>query len=118
MVILSSVGSTILSCTSRPGPCRILVTGYELPDIGIAHYDSDEDYDDDMVAAWSVDRLGRSLIDLDFLRELHAKSVDLFLHQQGLDTSTPSGRAMFQICRVRAVDDPRAGHGRSDPGQG
>jgi DNA invertase Pin-like site-specific DNA recombinase len=48
-----------------------------------------------MVAAWSVDRLGRSLIDLlDFLRELHAKGVDLFLHQQGLDTSTPSGRAI------------------------
>jgi len=46
----------------------------------------------------SVDRLGRSLIDLlDFLRELHAKGVDLFLHQQGLDTSTPSGRAMFQM---------------------
>ena len=31
--------------------------------------------DVDMVAAWSVDRLGRSLIDLlDFLRELHAKA--------------------------------------------
>ena len=44
----------------------------------------------DMVAAWSVDRLGRSLTDLlDLLRELHAKGVDLFLHQQGLDTSTP-----------------------------
>lgn len=48
----------------------------------------------DMVAAWSVDRLGRSLIDLlAFLRELHAKKVDLFLHQQGLDTSTPSGKS-------------------------
>jgi DNA invertase Pin-like site-specific DNA recombinase len=46
----------------------------------------------DMVAAWSVDRLGRSLMDLlEFLKELHAKGVDLFLHQQGLDTSTPSG---------------------------
>jgi DNA invertase Pin-like site-specific DNA recombinase len=56
-----------------------------------------------MVAAWSVDRLGRSLIDLlDFLRELHAKGVDLFLHQQGLDTSTPSGRAMFQMLGVFA----------------
>jgi hypothetical protein len=34
----------------------------------------------DIVAAWSVDRLGRSLTDLlDFLRELHAKGVDLFL---------------------------------------
>jgi DNA invertase Pin-like site-specific DNA recombinase len=57
----------------------------------------------DMVAAWSVDRLGRSLIDLlDLLRELHAKGVDLFLHQQGLDTSTPSGRAMFQMMGVFA----------------
>jgi DNA invertase Pin-like site-specific DNA recombinase len=39
---------------------------------------------------------------LDFLRELHAKGVDLFLHQQGLDTSTPSGRAMFQMMGVFA----------------
>jgi DNA invertase Pin-like site-specific DNA recombinase len=39
---------------------------------------------------------------LDFLRELHAKGVDLFLHQQGLDTSTPSGRAMFQMPGVFA----------------
>jgi DNA invertase Pin-like site-specific DNA recombinase len=52
---------------------------------------------------WSVDRLGRSLTDLlDFLREPHAKGVDLFLHQQGLDTSTPSGRAMFQMMGVFA----------------
>ena len=57
----------------------------------------------DMIAAWSVDRLGRSLTDLlDILRELHAKGVDLFLHQQGLDTSTPSGRAMFQMMGVFA----------------
>jgi DNA invertase Pin-like site-specific DNA recombinase len=39
---------------------------------------------------------------LDLLRELHAKGVDLFLHQQGLDTSTPSGRAMFQMMGVFA----------------
>jgi DNA invertase Pin-like site-specific DNA recombinase len=57
----------------------------------------------DMVAAWSVDRLGRSLTDLlAVLRDLHAKSVDLYLHQQGLDTSTPSGRAMFQMLGVFA----------------
>ena len=57
----------------------------------------------DMVAAWSVDRLGRSLMDLlAVLKELHAKHVDLFLHQQGLDTSTPSGRAMFQMLGVFA----------------
>src|SRR6266700_2680571 len=57
----------------------------------------------DMVAAWSVDRLGRSLQDLvGFLGELHAKGVDLYLHQQGLDTSTPAGRAMFQMMGVFA----------------
>jgi DNA invertase Pin-like site-specific DNA recombinase len=57
----------------------------------------------DIVAAWSVDRLGRSLTDLiDVLKELHAKGVGLFLHQQGLDTTTPSGRAMFQMLGVFA----------------
>lgn len=57
----------------------------------------------DMVAAWSVDRLGRSLqVLVEFLGELHGKGVDLFLHQQGLDTSTPSGRAMFQMLGVFA----------------
>ena len=57
----------------------------------------------DMVAAWSVDRLGRSLQDLiGFLSDLRAKSVDLYMHQQALDTSTPSGRAMFQMLGVFA----------------
>jgi hypothetical protein len=43
--------------------------------------------------AWSVDRLGRSLQDLiGFLSELHALRIDLFLHQQGLDTTTPAVR--------------------------
>lgn len=59
--------------------------------------------DFDMVAAWSVDRLGRSLQDLvAFLGELQGKHVDLYLHQQGLDTSTPAGRAMFQMLGVFA----------------
>ena len=57
----------------------------------------------DLVAAWAVDRLGRSLTDLlGLLTELHAKGVDLYLHQQGLDTSTPAGRAMFQMMGVFA----------------
>jgi len=57
----------------------------------------------DMVAAWSVDRLGRSLQHLvSFLNELQAFGCDLYLHQQALDTSTPSGRAMFQMCGVFA----------------
>jgi DNA invertase Pin-like site-specific DNA recombinase len=57
----------------------------------------------DMVAAWSVDRLGRSLTDLlGILQGLHDKGVDLFLHQQGLDTSTTAGNAMFQMLGVFA----------------
>ncbi len=57
----------------------------------------------EIVAAWSVDRLGRSLPDLvNFLGELQARSVDLFLHQQALDTSTPSGRMLFQMLGVFA----------------
>src|SRR5258708_13881999 len=57
----------------------------------------------DIVMAWSVDRLGRSLQDLvAFLSELHALRIDLFLHQQGLDTTTPAGKAMFQMMGVFA----------------
>ena len=57
----------------------------------------------DIVASWAVDRLGRSLQDLvGFLNEINAKGVDLYLHQQALDTSTPSGRAMFGMLSVFA----------------
>jgi DNA invertase Pin-like site-specific DNA recombinase len=57
----------------------------------------------DMVMAWSVDRLGRSLQDLiAFLGELHATGIDLFLKAQSLDTSTPAGKAMFQMMGVFA----------------
>jgi DNA invertase Pin-like site-specific DNA recombinase len=57
----------------------------------------------DLVMAWSVDRLGRSLQDLvGFLSELHALRIDLFLHQQGLDTTTPAGKALFQMMGVFA----------------
>jgi DNA invertase Pin-like site-specific DNA recombinase len=57
----------------------------------------------DVVMAWNVDRLGRSLQDLvGFLGQLHAAGVDLFLHQQGLDTTTPGGKAMFQMLGVFA----------------
>jgi len=57
----------------------------------------------DMVAAWSVDRLGRSLTDLvGFLSDIQARGCDLYLHQQAVDTSTPSGRMMFQMLGVFA----------------
>ena len=57
----------------------------------------------DLVAAWAVDRLGRSLQHLvETLSELQATKTDLYLHQQALDTSTPSGKAMFQMLGVFA----------------
>ena len=59
--------------------------------------------DFDKVMAWSVDRLGRSLTDLlGILQSLHDKGGDPFLHQQGLDTSTTAGKAMFQMLGVLA----------------
>jgi DNA invertase Pin-like site-specific DNA recombinase len=57
----------------------------------------------DVVAAWSVDRLGRSLQDLvGFLGEVDGAGVDLYLDRQGVDTSTPAGKALFQMLGVFA----------------
>jgi DNA invertase Pin-like site-specific DNA recombinase len=57
----------------------------------------------DLVAAWSVDRLGRSLQDLvGFLGELRGAGVDLYLDRQAVDTTTPAGRALFQMLGVFA----------------
>jgi DNA invertase Pin-like site-specific DNA recombinase len=75
----------------------------------------------DVVMAWSVDRLGRSLQDLvAFLGELRAVGCDLYLHQQGVDTTTPAGRALFQMLAVFAeferaiiVERVRAGIARA-----
>jgi DNA invertase Pin-like site-specific DNA recombinase len=79
----------------------------------------------DIVMAWSVDRLGRSLQDLiGFLSELHALGIDLALHQQGIDTTTPAGKAMFQMMGVFAefersmiVERVRAGVARAKASQ-
>ena len=75
----------------------------------------------DVVAAWSVDRLGRSLQDLvAFLGELQGVGVDLYLDRQGVDTSTPAGKAMFHMLGVFAefersliVERVRAGIARA-----
>lgn len=57
----------------------------------------------DVVMSWSVDRLGRSLPDLiSFLGDIQAKGCDLYLHQQAIDTSTPSGKMLFQMLGVFA----------------
>jgi DNA invertase Pin-like site-specific DNA recombinase len=57
----------------------------------------------DLVAAWSVDRLGRSLLDLiGMLQELHASGLDLYLHQQAINTRTSGGKALFGMLGVFA----------------
>ena len=58
----------------------------------------------DVVAVWSTDRLGRSLSHLvSFMDDLRkAGKVDLYIHTQGFDTTTPAGRAMFQMSGVFA----------------
>jgi DNA invertase Pin-like site-specific DNA recombinase len=57
----------------------------------------------DIIAAWSVDRLGRSLQDLvAFLGEAHGAGIHLYLHKQAVDTTTPAGRALFQMMGVFA----------------
>ena len=56
-----------------------------------------------LVAAWSVDRLGRSLPDLlSMLGELEAVGCDLYLDQQAVEPTTPAGRALFQMMGVFA----------------
>jgi DNA invertase Pin-like site-specific DNA recombinase len=52
----------------------------------------------DLIAVWSIDRLGRSLQHLvETINELKAVGVDLYIHQQAMDTSTPSGKMTFSI---------------------
>ena len=52
----------------------------------------------DVVMAWAIDRLGRSLIDLlGTIQHLEAVGVDLYLDQQSIDTTTPAGRLLFQM---------------------
>jgi DNA invertase Pin-like site-specific DNA recombinase len=52
----------------------------------------------DVVMAWAIDRVGRSLIDLlGTIQHLEACGVDLYLDQQNIDTTTPMGKLIFQI---------------------
>ena len=98
----SAIGRTSTSPLLRTAPadcsCGLLLRpGFDKLHPGIIRREFD------MVAAWSVDRLGRSLQNLiSFLSELKAKEVDLDLHQQSVDTSTPAGRALFQMLGVFA----------------
>ena len=52
----------------------------------------------DVVMAWAIDRIGRSLVDLlNTIEGLKACGVDLYLDQQAIDTTTPSGKLMLQM---------------------
>ena len=52
----------------------------------------------DVVMAWAIDRIGRSLVDLlNTIESLKACGVDLYLDQQAIDTTTPSGKLMLQM---------------------
>jgi DNA invertase Pin-like site-specific DNA recombinase len=52
----------------------------------------------DVVMAWTIDRIGRSLVDLlNTIESLKACGVDLYLDQQAIDTTTPSGKLMLQM---------------------
>ena len=60
------------------------------------------------VASWSVDRMGRSLVDLiNMLEELRSVGCALYLHQQGLDSSTPSGELLFGMNAIYAQFERR-----------
>ncbi len=90
----------------------------------------------DVVMAWAIDRLGRSLLDLlETIKHLEAVGVDLYLDQQNIDTTTPMGKLLFQITgafaefertmirqRVRAglgvVRDKLARHGKFETKRG
>jgi DNA invertase Pin-like site-specific DNA recombinase len=66
----------------------------------------------DVVMAWRVDRLGRSLQELvTFLGELHALHVDLHLHQQGIDTTMMGVFAEFERSMIQ--ERVRAGLARA-----
>jgi len=70
----------------------------------------------DIVLVWSVDRLGRSVQHLaSVLGDIRAAEIDLYLHQQGLDTSTPGGEAMFRMMDVFAEFE--RGHTGHAPGR-
>ena len=52
----------------------------------------------DVVMAWAIDRMGRSLRDLiEVIEHLEATGVDLYLDQQNIDTTTPAGKLLFQV---------------------
>jgi len=77
----------------------------------------------DVVMAWAIDRLGRSLVDLlGTIQHLEAVGVDLYLDQQSIDTTTPAGKLLFRMTGAFAEfersNDPTTRPGRPERHQG
>ena len=52
----------------------------------------------DVVMVWSIDRLGRSLQNLiEILNDLNSKNIDMYMDQQSIDSTTPTGKLMFSL---------------------
>ena len=59
--------------------------------------------DADLVMFWSIDRASRNLSHLvEMMNDLHSKNVGIYFHQQSIDSTNPSGKAMLQMAGVFA----------------
>lgn len=57
----------------------------------------------DLIMVWSIDRLAKSLQQLvELLTDIHAENIDLYIHKQGIDTTTPTWQDFFHFCTVFA----------------
>jgi len=69
----------------------------------------------DVIMAWAIDRVGRSLIDLlGTIQTLEACGIDLYLDQQAIDTTTPAGKLMFQLEGITGSPEPQQDQGSRD----
>lgn len=52
----------------------------------------------DVVMVWAIDRIGRSIQHLvAFMNDIQSVGVDLYIHQQSIDTTTAAGRMIFGV---------------------
>jgi DNA invertase Pin-like site-specific DNA recombinase len=55
------------------------------------------------VLVWSIDRVGRSLVELvGFFETCRMAGAGLYLHDQAIDTATSNGMSLFDLCQMMA----------------
>jgi DNA invertase Pin-like site-specific DNA recombinase len=55
------------------------------------------------VLLWSIDRVGRTLVDLvGFIETCRTNGIGLYLHEQGIDTATSYGMSLFELAGMMA----------------